>query len=989
MSRFKDLIQIGRYIPLEKSVRGVYPFIFKYRESLKEKQIIIEESFDSASLLMENMELFSEGDYVLIDSSSEYAVYMAVYAYIMKKSIVTDEGFYELLFPKSNKIEESGLFLKRGMKIDIEDIMERLGDFGFERVDNVYERSEFALRGFILDIYGIIGPCIRIEMNDDLIEDIRSISTQTQESLRNEESLFIPMKIDEVSMKNSFKDIFKEYALYDIAQINHESSVDFDINEDLKPLSLQSGSISSYLSENYPDYKIKIFCANDYEEERIKKITSFEAEYFRGNIVSGFSLPKQREVFINDFEIFSRKRYSHFHEVPLSPIALEELESLNMGDVIVHQTYGVGRFAGIERVTYGERYTDCIKIFYENNDKLYVPIDQIRLIDKYIGSKEQEPKLSSLTRNSFEKQKEKVRESLKKIAGELLRLYAEREVVLGYKFDSDDERQIEMEEMFEHEETYDQLKAIEDVKRDMMSSRPMDRLISGEVGYGKTEVAARAAFKAHLCGKQVAFLVPTTILAQQHYETLKERLKYFPIKIEVLSRFVKEKDKQSVKKRIREGDVDIVIGTHALFSNDIEFFDLGLYIIDEEHRFGVKQKEKIKEIKKSIDVLAMSATPIPRTLEMAMTGIKDISNIMTPPAGRKAIKTFVVKWSEDTIKSSILKEISRQGQVYFLHNRIETLKSIEEKLKEYLKDVRIVSVHAKMHSSEIESKMHDFRERKYDMLLSTAIIESGIDNPNVNTMIINRADMFGLAELHQLRGRIGRSQREAFCYLIVPEKEQITDGAKKRLSAFKSYSSLGAGINLAIKDIEMRGAGKILGTQQHGFIGNVGYSLYFKILNEAIDEVKGVKKVSLIEPTINLPGSTFVPDSFNLTKSGKMGLYRDISQINKTENVEKEREKFKDRYGKMPEEISNIFKLQDIKIRCKELLVGKIEMFRKNLYIEFMMGREPNLDEMRQILSKIEEPVEFKHQPSFTIIIKDIEKQNMYDYTLTLLKSLS
>ncbi|PIP14566.1 MAG: transcription-repair coupling factor [bacterium (Candidatus Stahlbacteria) CG23_combo_of_CG06-09_8_20_14_all_34_7] len=987
MSRFRELIHIGATVTPKSAVRGLYPFIFKYRESKKEKQIIIEDNFEHASLLFENLELFDEETYVLIDSSSEESIYMALYAFFTNKSIVTERCFSQILFPEKTYAEDSCIIIKKGMMLDIDKIIEELDKFNFERVDNVYERCEFAIRGFILDIYGFIGPSVRIEMYNNIVEDIRIISTQTQESVRQvNEYLFLKKVIKE--RNNNYSSLFSEYVLYNIEEIKESSMIDFKINSEIKPVTLQSGSLNRYLKLNYPDYKMRIFCANDYEEERIKKIIQVQAEYYRGNIISGFSLLKTRELFINDFEIFSRKRYSHFYEVPLSPIAIEEIDSLDLGDVVVHQTYGVGKYAGIERIAYGERYTDCIKIFYKDNDKLFIPIDQIHLINKYIGSKDKEPKLSSLRKNSFEKQKEKVRESLKKIAGTLLRLYAEREMVKGFKFKEDDERQIEMEEMFEYDETSDQLKAIEDVKKDMMNERPMDRLISGEVGYGKTEVAARAAFKAYLSKKQVAFLVPTTILAQQHYETLKERLKTFPVKIEMLSRFRKEREKQLIKKRIREGDADIIVGTHGLLSNNMEFLDLGLYIIDEEHRFGVKQKERIKEIKKSVDVISMSATPIPRTLEMSMTGIKDISNIMTPPAGRKAIKTFIVRWAEETIKSAIYKEVSRQGQIYFLHNRIETLKSLEMKLKNMLEDIRIVSIHAKMHSKEIKGRMHDFRERKYDMLLSTAIIESGIDNPNVNTMVINRADMFGLAELHQLRGRIGRSQREAFCYLIVPEKEQVTENAKRRLSVFKSFSSLGAGINLAIKDAEMRGAGRILGTEQHGFIGNVGYNLYFKLLNEAIEEVRGIKKPHLIEPTLNLPCSTFVPDSFSITKSGKTKLYRDISQINKYDNIEKEREKFKDRYGKIPVEISNIFNLQELKLMCKELMIGKIEMFRKNLSIEFMVDNEPNLYDIRRIISKVEGPVELKHEPSFTIIIKDIKMNNIYKYTKSLLQNL-
>lgn len=988
MSRFNNLLESAQGIPPEKSVRGLLPFVLKKREREGERQVIIERDFESASLLMEFFELFDDDSYILIDSSGENKAELALYAIRTGKSVVTDSSFAEIKLPSADETANNGIMIKRGMKLDMSLLEEILSGLSFERQDNVFERGEYAIRGFILDIYGLAGKCMRIELYDDTVEDIREVSVETQESVKKADSYFIPSKVAEERLLFGMDEAFSGYSVYDVESMHINHSPDFSKNEELKPTALQSGSLSSYIEANYGGAKVRIFCANDYEEERIKKITPVSAEYFRGNITAGFFLPERRELFINDFEIFSRKRYSKFYDVPLSPIALEELDSLETGDIIVHQTYGVGKFAGIERVAYGERYTDCIKIFYDSNDKLYVPVDQIRLIDKYVGSKDREPKLSSLTKNSFERQKEKVKDSVKRIAGELLRLYAEREVVKGHAFMEDDEAQIEMEESFEHEETNDQLKAIEEVKRDMTKEKPMDRLISGEVGYGKTEVAARAAFKAFLGKKQTAFLVPTTILAQQHYETLKERLKGFPVKIETLSRFKSEKEKNEIKRRIREGDVDLIIGTHALLSRDIEFFDLGLYIIDEEHRFGVKQKERIKELKKNVDVLAMSATPIPRTLEMALTGIKDISNIMTPPAGRKAIKTFVVKWSEDTVKSAILKELSRQGQVYFLHNRIETLKSIEEKLREMLPECRITSVHAKMHASEINEKMHRFREREFDILLSTAIIESGIDNPNVNTMVINRADMFGLAELHQLRGRIGRSPREAFCYLIVPDKSQITENAKRRLSAFKSYSSLGAGINLAIKDIEMRGAGKILGTEQHGFIGNVGYSLYFKILNEAIDEVKGIKKANLIEPTVNLPGSTFVPDSFNLTKSGKMKLYREISGISKLDNIEKEREKFRDRYGKMPAEIQNIFLLQEMKIICKEKMIGKVEILGKNMYIEFMAGYEPKMDEIRKILAKTENPVEIKHQPSFTIVMKDFEMKSVYTVTSSLLKSL-
>ncbi len=968
---------IPENLPLQKCVRGLIPIVI-----IKENtpgQIIICRDTKEALAFHNSAEILKPGKYAYLDRFDETA--LPVISKLLKNeiSIITNQEIYSALFPDKESIGRSLIILEKGDLIDF-DIAEYLEACGLQRTDNVYEKGEYAVRGFVIDMYCHHSKPVRIEMYDNEIESIREFEAETQLSVSELHSFSI--NIPQATPTVPFEEFAQGIDIVDMEGLFFNAEPDHEICEDI---GFSGGHISSFLewTGKFKDYKTIVYASSDYESERLKKVLGSNIHIVKGNIYCGFVLHSAMTICINDYEIFKRARMFSLDFEGFAPVLMEDIENLQPGDIVVHQVHGIGRFAGIERVNIGNRYSDCLKIFYRDNDKLFVPVDQIFLVDKYYGSANDNISLSSLTKKHFEQQKNKVRESLKQIAGELIRLYAERELVQGIAYQQDDEMQIDMESHFDFEETPDQIKTIEDVKKDMERAKPMDRLICGEVGFGKTEVAARAAFKAICTGKQVCLLVPTTILAEQHYRTLTERFAEYPVRIEMISRFKKLKERNIILRELRTGNIDLIIGTHSLLSDKVEYKDLGLLIIDEEHRFGVKQKEAIKDLKRNIDVLSMSATPIPRTLEMAFSGIKDISNILTPPLGRRPVDTYLVQWNDELIRNALIKEKERGGQIYFVHNRIETLPDIERKLRKIAPECRMISAHAKIQSSRLEKIMVDFWEGRFDILLSTAIIESGIDNPNANTMFINRGDMFGLAQLHQLRGRIGRSKRDAQCYVIVPGKTSITDNARKRLSAFKSYSSLGAGMKLAMKDLEIRGAGNLLGTQQHGSIGIVGFTMYFRLLKQAIDELKGIKKPEIIEPIINIPIKTFIPEEFSISRTGKTALYREIAGIKSMSAVEESIDKFRDRYGRMPEEILNMYRLQEIKMLAKSAKVSKVFSGKNGLTVEFFISYEPSLQMINRIVSAVESDFEVKYDNPFKITLKNIDAGD-----IGLLKSL-
>nr|HPO48980.1 transcription-repair coupling factor [Spirochaetota bacterium] len=602
--------------------------------------------------------------------------------------------------------------------------------------------------------------------------------------------------------------------------------------------------------------------------------------------------------------------------------------------------HGVGKFVGIERVKSSGAEKDYIAIAYADDDKIFIPVEQLNFIQKYISGDLSQPKLDKIGSKGWTKTKERVKKSIDELAGELVKLYSFRLNKKGFAFSQDTRWQKEFEAKFPYEETEDQLLAIEEVKRDMESPKPMDRLICGDVGFGKTEVAMRAAFKAVMSGKQTVVLVPTTILAEQHYETFCERFKDYPIKIEMLSRFRTNEEQTKIIKELKAGNIDVIIGTHRVLSEDVNPKNPGLLIIDEEHRFGVKHKEKIKKIKMSLDCLTMTATPIPRTLHMSLAKIRDMSTINTPPKERQPVETYVTEFNEEILRSAAEKEMARGGQIFFLYNRIATIYEMRKFLQQILPKARIVVAHGRMEEEELEDIIHNFTNYEYDILLTTTIIESGIDIPRANTIFIDRADKLGLAQLYQLRGRVGRSNLKAYAYLFYEQNKALTEDAMKRLRVISEYTELGSGFKIAMKDLEIRGAGNLLGQEQSGDILAVGFQLYCKLLNESIKEIskKENKDIEIEEDNevyLEIRYSGYIPDSYISDTKQKIEIYKKISSITHEEEVGGLKNILTDRFGKIPKEVETLFCLIEIRILCKNLKITDVIEKSQNIELKF------------------------------------------------------
>ncbi len=691
-------------------------------------------------------------------------------------------------------------------------------------------------------------------------------------------------------------------------------------------------------------------------------------------ISSGFGLPEVSLWFLTDHEIFSRvttrKKARRFRE----GIALSSYQSLQPGDFVVHIDYGIGHYRGLETIVVDGRKRDCLLIFYAGDDKLYVPIEEFARVQKFAG-KDGAPTLSRLGTGAWEKAKARAKKAILDMAEELIALYAKRQALPGYAFPPDSNWYKELEASFPFEETPDQEKAIEDIKADMMRETPMDRLVCGDVGYGKTEVAIRAAFKAVEAGKQVAVLVPTTILAQQHLNTFRERLSRFPVKVEMLSRFRLPKDSKAVKEGLRIGTVDIVVGTHMLLSKEIEFRDLGLLVIDEEHRFGVAHKEKIRRMRTQVDTLTLTATPIPRTLQLSLLGARDMSVINTPPKDRHPIVTEVALFNDRVIFEAIERELARDGQVFFVHNRVESIDAIHRYLRKLLPTVTIGVGHGQMHERSLEKVMMNFLEKKYQVLLATTIIESGLDIPSVNTIIINRADKLGLAQLYQLRGRVGRSARRAYAYLLVPPLKMLTEKARKRLRAIEEFTELGSGYHLALRDLEIRGAGNILGAQQHGFIEEVGFDLYCRLLEEAVSEIRQtVPAPEKADIKIQTDLDLFVPEEYVDDPNLRVDLYRAISEISSSEKLAAFAEELKDRFGPHPEAVQNLLSLAEVRLLAAKLGVQRLIYKNGELLLEFRKEREFSKPEIEGWHRRVQAKMEFKSFDGLKMSVKPKER---------------
>jgi len=727
---------------------------------------------------------------------------------------------------------------------------------------------------------------------------------------------------------NPFEDNIKEYRFKTRGVEPYHSQLDM-FAERLKELGKEGYKVAVTLNSTKKAEKI-------YEFLKDKELAVFHSEeqeirdnaisVFSGSFSEGFIIKEANFALYTEKEVMGKPQKKKRKLADLEDgVEISSINELTPGDYVVHENHGIGKYLGVNTLEIQNQHQDYLVIEYADEDKLYVPTEKVNLVQKYIGADHKRPKLYKLGGNEWQKVKQKVKNSVKEMAIGLLELYAERETVEGYSFSEDTVWQKEFEDDFSYEETPDQMDAIEDVKEDMENTTPMDRLLCGDVGYGKTEVAIRAAFKAAMDGKQTAVLVPTTILAQQHFTTFSERIGEFPINIDMVSRFKTAAEQKKTLKKVRRGEIDIIIGTHRLLSEDVKFNELGLLVVDEEQRFGVSHKETIKDIKKNVDVLTLTATPIPRTLHMALVGVRDMSVIETPPENRYPIRTYIREFNKQLIKETIRREIGRGGQVYFVHNRVADINKKANMIRKLLPDARVAVAHGQMNENKLEKLMVDFYNQKFDVLVCTTIIETGLDIPNVNTIIINRAENMGLAQLYQLRGRVGRSNRIAYAYLLYEKDKVLSEVAEKRLRAIQEFTNLGSGFKIAMRDLEIRGAGNLLGAEQHGHIASIGFSLYCKLLENAVEELKGEKEESKKEVEINLNEDAYIPDDYISDSKQKIDIYKKIMKADSEESIIDIIDELIDRFGEPPEVVMNLIEISRIKITARKLNIEKIE----------------------------------------------------------------
>jgi len=893
--------------------------------------------------------------------------------------IVATRASLDQAAPRRGALQTALIQLRHGANEKMERILEQLTEAGYERVAQVTTRGQFAVRGGIVDLYSWQAPLpTRLEFFGDQIESLREFDIDSQTSVRDlrfadillgaadDQGATVRDYIGRDHLKIAIEpeecfnaDIqisagWTEWGPEDFSGAFQDCEIgEFTIG-DLMLAEAKRAQFAARLREwRANKAKIIIYFQTEGEIERFREImdekeTLDSVDLVEGTLARGFCFPAANLVVLSAAELFGRlaahgRRRLRRIERHRAQIDFSELTE---GDFVVHLEHGIGRFWGLQRVGKDE----VLSIEFADEAKLYVPLEQAYLVSRYVGVGKKSPPLSSLGDAKWTRAKKNAAASIFDYAGKMLALQAERQTHPGHAFAPDSKWQTEFEHSFPFRETPDQLRAIIDMKIDMERSQPMDRLICGDVGFGKTEVAIRAAFKAVMDGKQVAVLAPTTVLAQQHFEVFRQRMLDYPVRIEMLSRFRSQSEQKKVLRLLREGGVDIVIGTHRLISGDVVFKDLGLVVIDEEQRFGVLHKEKFKDLFKLVDVLTLSATPIPRTLYLSLVGVKDMSTIETPPLNRLPVETVVSGYDERLIRDAINRELERQGQIFFLHNRVQTIDRARDRIVDLCPEARIEVGHGQMDSDELEAVMARFVSGKVDVLVCTTIIESGLDIPNANTIIIDRADRFGLADLYQLRGRVGRAEHKAYAYLLLPREMMAIGAARKRINAIKQYSSLGAGFRIAMRDLEIRGAGSILGTAQSGHIMAVGFDLYCQLLKQAVAQLKGEKLRVRLDVDLRLDFvatneaefvhlgpqarvAAFVPSSFIGEASLRIRAYRDIAEITTNEQLERLMRDWRDRFGSFPSAVDNLFLLTEIKLAAARSGVSRVEVRERKLML--------------------------------------------------------
>lgn len=719
---------------------------------------------------------------------------------------------------------------------------------------------------------------------------------------------------------------------------------------------------------------------NNFDESRIV--------IFSDSLAEGFIFDDIKLAVFSDKEVFGseqkkKRTIGDFED----GIEISNVDDLKAGDFVVHENHGIGKYLGVKTLEIQGQHKDYLVLKYAGEDKLYVPTEKIDLVQKYIGSDAGTPKLYKLGSSDWKRVKEKVQKSVEEMAIGLLELYAERKTLTGYQYPEDDIWQQEFEESFPFEETPDQKKAIKAVKNDMESQKPMDRLLCGDVGYGKTEVAVRAAFKAALDSKQTAVLVPTTILAQQHYNTFSDRIEEFPVRVGMLSRFNTAAEQRKTLEKLIKGQIDILIGTHRLLSNDVIFDDLGLLIIDEEQRFGVTHKEKLKSLKRNVDVLTLTATPIPRTLHMALVGVRDMSRIETPPENRYPIRTFIKEFNKELISGAIRRELARSGQIYFVHNRVKDIEKIAAKLQELMPEAKVAVAHGQMNENRLEKIMYDFYHHKFDILVCTTIIETGLDIPNVNTIIINNADRMGLSQLYQLRGRVGRTNRIAYAYLLYERDRILAEVAEKRLEAIKEFSTLGSGFKIAMRDLEIRGAGNLLGPEQSGHIAAIGFSLYTKLLEGTIEDLKGKSDKKEFKTEIDLNLDAYIPDAYIKYEARKIEIYKKIKAIKNESDALDIIDELIDRFGEPPKEVMRLINAGRLKFIASELDIESIKEKGAKIICQFINSKVVNAKKIVKLSQKYRKKIKIKSAKKPQIIIKIDDPENIDKKLLKILRN--
>ena len=812
----------------------------------------------------------------------------------------------------------------------------------------------------------------------DVLKNILNIE-QFEEKLKNRQIIYIQKFDDEVKIQaEKYKWTYKEKNFY-------KSEIEILFKELIKA---QEEKKKIYILAETKE-KAKKICTllneheiiNKYEETLnqtiIVKNTESLVTVTIGKLSAGFECFDTNQLVITSQELIEGEKRKTYKNSAFKEGEKVVFADLKVGDYVVHKNYGIGIFIGVNTISADGTTKDYIKIKYYGDDILYVPTNQLDSIRKYIGGDEGGLKINKLGNKEWLNTKAKVKKNLREVARELIELYAKREKTKGYAFSSDTVWQTQFEDSFPYQETDDQLRCIDEVKKDMELEKPMDRLLCGDVGYGKTEVAIRAAFKAVMDGKQVAYLAPTTVLAEQQYKEFKDRMSPFGVRVEVLNRFKTKKQQNETAQKLKIGEVDVVVGTHRILSKDIEFKDLGLLIIDEEHRFGVKAKEKIKQYKTNVDVLTMTATPIPRTLHMSIVGVRDMSVIYEPPYNRKPVQTYVLEYDKEVIREAITKELERKGQVFYLFNNVEQIMQKTNEISELIPEARISYAHGKMTGNEIEEIMEEFVQGKTDILVCTTILESGIDIPNANTIIVENADRIGLAQLYQIRGRVGRSDRQGYAYITYKKDKLLSEVADKRLKAIKEFTEFGSGFKIAMRDLEIRGAGSLLGEIQHGHLEQVGYDTYCNLLDEVVREMQGETVKTELDVQIDLNATCYIPDEYISDSSQKIEMYQNIALCKNEEDIQNVVDEMIDRFGNMPKEIENLIEIARIKILCKKHNISKIQSKRNFVLFIFESG-EIDID-VNELVKKYKNRIKFTQgiKPQITLALDNISEIKM------------